>query len=211
MNSIDKLSEMFSKFPGIGPRQAKRFVYFILSKNGDYAGELVKTIQSLKKEIIQCEACMRFFVYPDLSRVLSREHGRGAKICSICSDDTRDNSQLCIVPRDIDFEAVEKSGSYKGYYFILGGVVPILEKEPEKRIRINDLQKTINKRKVELKEIILAMNANLDGEHTAEFIKERCQGSTLTFSTLGRGLSTGAELEYADPGTLKSAFLHRTK
>ncbi len=204
MNSIDKLAEIFGKFPGIGPRQAKRFVYFLLSRNGDYSGELTRAIQELKKEISQCEECMKFFVYP--------EHGRGAKICSICADDTRDNSMLMIVPRDVDLEAVEKSGSYKGYYFVLGGVVPILEKEPEKRIRIKNLESRIkNGLKKGLKEVILAMNANLDGENTAEFIKERCQGSTLTFSTLGRGLSTGAELEYADPETLKNAFLHRTK
>ncbi len=117
---------------------------------------------------------------------------------------------LMIVPRDIDFEAVERSGSYKGYYFILGGVVPILEKDPEKRIRSKELEVRIKNNK-ELKEIILAMNANLDGENTTEFIKQKYQGESLIFSTLGRGLSTGAELEYADPETLKNAFLHRTK
>jgi len=200
MNSIDKLSEIFARFPGIGPRQAKRFVYFLLSRNGDYSGELVKGIQNLKKEIVQCGECMRFF--PSTSS--------GQVSCSVCTDESRDNSMLMIVPRDIDFEAVERSGSYKGYYFILGGVVPILEKEPEKRIRIKELETRIKKGK-DIKEIILAMNANLDGENTAEFIKQKYQGLPLIFSTLGRGLSTGAELEYADPETLKNAFLHRTK
>ena len=202
MNSIEKLSEIFARFPGIGPRQAKRFVYFLLSRNGDYPSELTRAIQSLKKEIIQCGECMRFFVYP--------EHSRGARVCSICADEARDNSMLMIVPRDIDLEAVERSGSYNGHYFILGGVVPILEKEPEKRIRIKELESRIKKDK-NIKEIILAMNANLDGENTAEFIKQKYQGLPLIFSTLGRGLSTGAELEYADPETLKNAFLHRTK
>lgn len=202
MNSIEKLSEIFARFPGIGPRQAKRFVYFLLSRNGDYSGELVRAVQSLKKEITQCEECMRF--YPSI--------GLGQELCSICSDDTRDNSMLMIVPRDIDFEAVERSGSYKGYYFVLGGVVPILEKEPEKRIRIKELKARIKKDN-KIKEIILAMNANLDGENTAEYLKQKfVQGKALyTISTLGRGLSTGAELEYADPETLKNAFLHRTK
>ncbi|MEK7176771.1 MAG: recombination mediator RecR [Patescibacteria group bacterium] len=200
MNSIDKLSEIFARFPGIGPRQAKRFVYFLLSKNGDYSGEVIKAIENLKKDIVQCESCMRFFV------------GNGAKkkVCSICSDDTRDTSMLMLVPRDIDFEAVEKSGSYKGLYFILGGVIPILEKEPEKRIKLKELESRIKKSK-NLKEIILAMNANLDGENTAEFIKQKFLRTGITFSTLGRGLSTGIELEYADPETLKNAFLHRTK
>ena len=200
MNSIDKLSEIFARFPGIGPRQAKRFVYFLLSRNGDYTGELVKAIQNIKKEIIQCGKCMRYYA----------QNGHESKTCSICADDSRDNSMLMVVPRDIDFEAVERSGSYQGYYFILGGVVPILEKAPEKRIRIKELEIRISKDK-NIKEIILAMNANLDGENTAEFIKQKYQGLSLIFSSLGRGLSTGAELEYADPETLKNAFLHRTK
>jgi recombination protein RecR len=200
MNSIDKLSEIFARFPGIGPRQAKRFVYFLLSRNGDYSGELVRAVQSLKKEIIQCQECMRFFA----------KNGQISNICTICLDDTRDDSMLMVVPRDIDFEAVEKSGGYNGYYFILGGVVPILDKEPEKRIRIKELEAKIKKAK-NIKEIILAMNANLDGENTAEYLKEKCQGQSLTISMLGRGLSTGAELEYADPETLKNAFLHRTR
>src|SRR3972149_7157634 len=206
MNSIDKLTEIFSKFPGIGPRQAKRFVYYILSRNGRFSSERVTAVKNLKKEITQCAECQRFFVYP--------ERSRGAKLCSICADDTRDSSMLMLVPRDIDLEAVERSGGYKGYYFVLGGVVPILEKEPEKKIRINKLQETISKRK-NLKEVILAMNANADGEHTADYIKEQLstayQGKALAFSILGRGLSTGIELEYADPEPLKNAFLHRTE
>ena len=203
MNSIDKLSEMFAKFPGIGPRQAKRFVYFLLSRSGSYPAELASAIEALKKEIVQCSECLKFFA----------KNGHETKLCSICSDDTRDSSLLMVVSRDVDMEAVEKSGSYHGYYFVLGGVVPILEKEPEKRIRLKELDSKLKKNGV--KEVILAMNANNDGENTAEFIKERikflCQDNILTISTLGRGLSTGAELEYADPETLKNAFLHRTK
>lgn len=206
MNSIDKLSEIFARFPGIGPRQAKRFVYFLLSRNGDYTGDLTKAIKDLKKEIIQCTRCMRFYANQPAGG------GHGSNLCSICADDTRDNSMLMIVPRDIDFEAVERSGSYNGYYFILGGVVPILEKEPEKRVRIKDLGFRIKEgAKNGLKEIILAMNANVDGENTADYIKQLYKDDAFTFSTLGRGLSTGAELEYADPETLKNAFLHRTK
>lgn len=200
MNSIDKLSEIFSKFPGIGPRQAKRFVYFLLSRNGDYSGALVKAIQGLKKEIAQCKKCMKFYT----------KNGHSSAACSICSDESRDVTMLMVVPRDIDLEAVEKSGSFNGHYFVLGGVVPILEKEPDRRIRIKELESRIKKDKG-IKEIILAMNANLDGENTAEFIKDRFGNADLVFSTLGRGLSTGAELEYADPETLKNAFLHRTK
>ena len=200
MNSIDKLSEIFSHFPGIGPRQARRFVYYLLSRNHGSTEELAKAIKDLKKEIVQCSECLRFFAKND----------HQGKVCSVCSDTTRDNSQLMLVSRDVDFEAIEKSGSYKGYYFILGAALPILEKEPEKRIRINELKKFLA-RKPEIKEVILGMNANSEGENTADFIKENFRDLPLTFSILGRGLSTGAELEYADPETLRNALLHRTK
>ncbi len=200
MNSIDKLTELFRSFPGIGPRQAKRFVYYLLSRNGTYSEELVRAIESLKSEISQCSECQRFF--PSTSS--------GQVLCRICSDLTRDSSMLMVVPRDVDLEAVEKSGSYRGYYFVLGGVVPILEKEPEKKIRISHLETRIKKDQ-NIKEIVLAMNANNDGENTVQYLKEKFAGLPLTFSILGRGLSTGAELEYADPETLKNAFLHRTK
>lgn len=107
---------------------------------------------------------------------------------------------------------MERSGSFKGYYFILGGSVPILEKEPERRIRVKDLEIRIKKgRESGLTEVVLAMNANAEGENTASWIREKFRDSGLTFSELGRGLSTGAELEYADPETLKNAYLHRTK
>lgn len=200
MDSIDKLSKIFSQFPGIGPRQAKRFVFFLLARNGDYHEGLMKALKDLKNEIIQCEACMRFFA----------RDSQTSELCSICRDETRDRAVLMVVPRDIDFEAVERSGSHKGLYFILGGAIPILEKEPEKRIRAKELDLRIKKDK-NIKEIILAMNANLDGENTADFIKQKYKNSSLVFSSLGRGLSTGSELEYVDPDTLKNAYLHRTK
>ncbi len=199
MNSIDKLSELFKNFPGIGPRQARRFVYFLLSRNGGYVEELVHAIENLKSEIRQCSECRRFFHSPT----------RSSPLCSICSDASRDTSLLMLVPRDVDLEAVEKSHAYAGYYFVLGGVIPLLEKEPEKRIRLRELEARLANK--DIKEVILAMNANQDGEHTAEFIKEKFKDASFAFSELGRGLSTGAELEYADPETLKNALLHRTK
>ena len=118
---------------------------------------------------------------------------------------------LMIVPRDADLDAVEKSGSYKGLYFVLGGSLPILEKEPEKRIRISELKNRIRRDSGVIKEMILAMNANAEGENTADYIKESFKGENFAISELGRGLSTGSELEYADPDTLKNALLHRTK
>lgn len=202
MNSLEKLEELFRKFPGIGPRQAKRFVYFLLTRNSSYIKELVALIEEIKKDTSVCTSCFRYF----------ERRGKEAT-CSICSNPNRDSSLLMVVSRDVDLENMEKAGEFNGLYFIIGGSLPILEKEPEKRIRINELLKIVGKRKNDLKEIIIAMNTNTEGENTADYLQEKLaplKESGIKISTLGRGLATGAELEYADPETLRSAFKNRS-
>jgi recombination protein RecR len=116
-----------------------------------------------------------------------------------------------VLARDVDFEHIEKTGIYNGYYFVLGGLVPILEKEPEKRARLYELKRRLESDSIG--EIIIAMNANPDGENTEEVIREYvgkiAEDRQITISTLGRGLSTGVELEYSDSETLKHALSGR--
>jgi recombination protein RecR len=118
-----------------------------------------------------------------------------------------------IVSRDVDFESIEKSRVYNGLYFILGGTIPILDKEPEKKVRLRELVEKI--KKGAYKEIILSLNANAEGEHTAEFLraylKDKFPSSEFSLSVLGRGLSTGSELEYSDSDTIKNALKNREK
>ncbi|MEY2640926.1 MAG: recombination protein RecR, recombination protein RecR [Candidatus Parcubacteria bacterium] len=200
MNDIDKLTEYFKEFPGIGPRQAKRFVYFLLRKNPRYADELSQLIPRVRKQVTVCNDCSRYFV------------PQGAQtVCAVCSDSSRNPEQLMIVSRDTDFEAVEKSDTYHGYYFILGGTLPILEEhDAQKYIRLDELESVLDKRTAAgLKEIIIALNANPDGDNTARFLKEKLAPRGITISILGRGLSTGSELEYADSDTIKHALKNR--
>jgi recombination protein RecR len=192
MDSIRRLEEIFARFPGIGPRQAKRFVYYILSRSPSSVRELADLMQEVKRSTAECDRCHRFFTGKD-----------GA--CQICSDSSRDRSALMVVARDSDFETVEKSGAYRGLYFILGGTVPILDKEPEKRIRLDALLERVNKDRPT--EVILSLNATPEGENTTELLKARLDGTKV--SILGRGLSTGAELEYVDSDTIRNALQNR--
>ena len=121
-----------------------------------------------------------------------------------------------IVSHDVDFENIEKTGSYNGYYFILGGTVPILEKNPEKRIRQKDLLEKVSSRVLDtqkLEEIIIALNYNPEGENTlaylSQILRPFCEQHSVKISTLGRGLSTGTELEYSDSDTIKNALKNR--
>lgn len=205
MNSIDKLIQIFSNFPGIGPRQARRFVYYLLTRANGTLDELSQNIKDLKNDVVMCADCRRFF---------ERKNDK-ATLCKICSDQTRDNSVLMIVQRDVDLESVEKNGGFNGLYFVLGGSVPILEKEPEKRIRIKDLKIFIDKKiKDGLKEIILGVNWNPEGENTGDYVakelKQITNNHSIKITHLGKGLSMGSELEYTDSDTLKNALRNRS-
>jgi len=201
MDILEKLTEVFKEFPGIGERQARRFVYFLMSRSLEYAENLSSSILDLKKEVSQCKECFRFFI------------GKNDKnICEICSDPNADSSILMVVEKDSDLESVKKSKVYHGKYFILGGLVPIVEKNTKSFVRINELLERIRKDK-NLKEIVLAFSLNPQGDHTDFYIrsqlKEACKIQDIRISSLGRGLSTGTELEYSDNETIKNALKNR--
>lgn len=203
MNDLDKLVELFTQFPGIGPRQARRFVYFLLGKDRGYLQEITKRILEVKDHVKQCGHCYRYFF------------ASGATpLCNICADPVTEKSSLMIVAKDADLESVRRSSVYDGRYFVLGGSIPILEKEPARRIREKELATEIRRALKDdgLKEIILALSANPEGEHTTEYLKGLLAplvGSQARISVLGRGLSTGTELEYSDGDTLRNALKHR--
>ncbi len=195
MDSFEKLKEIFEHFPGIGPRQAERFAYYLLGRDVSYLEELRGILGNLKRDVSQCTECKRFF----------GKKG-GTDMCGICSDPNRDRTLVMIVAKDNDLHTIEKSGAYNGLYFVLGGLVPILEKNPERRIRIEALRKKISESK-DAREIIFALSATHEGEHTADYLVEEMGAiKSLKFTRLGRGLSTGLEIEYSDSDTIKAAL-----
>ena len=204
MDIIDKLTEVFKEFPGIGERQARRFVYFMMSRNGAYNENLSALILDLKKEVAQCQECFRFFI-------LNKQK---EKFCDICANQNLDSSTLMIVEKDSDLESIRKSRVYNGKYFILGGLVPIVEKNTKSRVRIEELKKRITSSpKSNLGEIILAFSLSPQGDHTDAYVrnelKEITEKQNIKISSLGKGLSTGTELEYSDNDTLKNALKNR--
>ena len=202
MDIIDKLAEIFKEFPGIGERQAKRFVYFLMHKNSAYAENLRSLISDLKKEVAQCKECFRFFLV---------EKNKN-NLCDICSNVNIDNTLLMVVEKDSDLESVRQSRAYSGKYFILGGLVPIVEKNTKSRIRIEELKDKILKSEG-LVEVILAFSLSPQGDHTDTYVREQIKDTAekknIKISSLGKGLSTGTELEYSDNDTLKNAFKNR--
>ena len=204
MDTIEKLTEIFKEFPGIGERQAKRFVYFLMSRNGSYVDNLTILISDLKKEISQCKECYKFFI----------EKNNKNKICEICANPNTDSSTLMVVEKDSDFESIRKSKVYHGKYFILGGLVPVVEKTTKSRVRVNELLEKIKRdSKNGLTEVILAFSLSPQGDHTDFYVrnelKDLLESLNIKISSLGRGLSTGTELEYSDNDTIKNALKNR--
>lgn len=193
---VEELASLFSRFPGIGPRQARRFVYHLLTVPAYDRTKLSRLIEELAKDVKQCESCKRFW--------------SGANIlCNYCSDPLRDDALLMLVEKDQDLLAIERANTYKGRYFVLGGVLTLSGKGA---IREKELIAAVEKRsKAGLKEIVLALSATSEGEHTADRVREilRPLREHIKFSELGRGLATGSELEYSDKETLSAAFQNR--
>ncbi|MBM3261746.1 recombination protein RecR [Candidatus Kaiserbacteria bacterium] len=199
MDPIERLGSMFERFPGIGPRQAGRFVQFLLRSSPSYRRELVDALQQLGGSVTQCTRCMRFHT------------GRGG-ICGICGNTQRDARFLAIVASDVDVSALERSGTYRGYYFVLGGTIS-LASEKTSNLRLSELLLHIGDTAYPYTEAILAFPANPEGDATATRVREEladiAAARDIKVTALGRGLSTGSELEYADPDTIQSAFESR--
>ena len=194
MSPIDRLSALFEKFPGIGPRQARRFVQYLLVAPPALRQDLSEQIRMLGTQTTQCKKCYRWFTKENKSA-----------LCPICADEHRDKQTLFVVEKDADIDNVERSG-YKGLYFVLGGIIPLASEEPEKYIRLRELISRTEHEKPS--EVILGLSATTEGDHTREILQEKLRGMGK-ISSLGRGLSTGSELEYADPETIAQALGNR--
>ncbi len=197
MDHIEELARALAKLPGIGPRQGQRFVCYLLATPAGERKKLSELIASLGKDVRQCSECLRFY------------NGSTAVICNYCSDKTRDDTLLMLVEKDQDLSAVERAGTYRGRYFVLGGVLTLSGKGV---IREKELISTARRRlAVGLKEIVLALSATSEGEHTSDHIRGLLAPyrDQVKISELGRGLATGSELEYSDAETLRAALTNR--
>ncbi len=204
MNNLDKLINLFESFPGVGARQAKRFAFHVLTMNDGDVADLSKLIADIKGSVVECDSCHRFF----------SKNGGTSNLCSICGASNREHDRLLVVERDSDIQAIERAGVYNGLYFVLGGTVPLLRSADNEKLRAGTLKATVQARLKEgLSEIILGFSINPDGENTARFVESVLNPllteTTIKISHLGRGLSTGSELEYADRATIENALQGR--
>jgi recombination protein RecR len=197
MGKIQELALLLAELPGIGPRQARRIVQFFLSKNPAYREKFAAAVAGVGAGVSQCSLCFRY-------------HDDGTKtLCRICADANRDTSLLMVVEKDVDIDGMEAAGAYKGLYFVLGNLIPMTERKNAPIVRTKEFISRVSKNAVS--EIIFGLATTPEGDYTARELSKETNAKypNIKTSLLGRGLSVGAEIEYADTETLRNALKNR--
>jgi recombination protein RecR len=192
--ALSDLIEAFGLLPGVGPRTAERYAYYLVRQKGDTPLKLASALTAVSGGIGYCQKT--FALVPS-----------GQKLSDLYTDPRRDKSIVAVVAEPFDLVALEKTGHFKGTYHVLGGLVSPIDNVGPEQLHIKELIKRIDEDKVT--EIILATNASVEGESTALYIKQQIGDRKVKLTRLARGLPVGVDLEYADQITLGRALESR--
>lgn len=191
--SVERAIQEFSRLPGIGRKSAQRHVFFLLKRTEEEVKALAQALMDLKSKVKYCSVCYNF----------TEEDP-----CPICTSGSRHRFQICIVEEAHDIIAIEKTGEFNGLYHVLGGVLSPLDGIGPDDLRIRELLQRLN---AEVKEIIVATNANTEGEATAIYLTKLIKPLNIKLTRIAHGIPVGADLEYADEITLSRALAGRTE
>lgn len=189
---LETLSQALARLPGLGPRSARRAVLHLVKKRETALQPLLTALQTVADKLSTCSICGNV----DTSDP-----------CTICRDPRRDEKMLCVVEEVADLWALDRSRLFPGRYHVLGGRLSALEGIGPDELAINQLVRRVSDGGVD--EVVLAMNATLEGQTTAHYVAERLEGFPIRLSQLAHGLPVGGELDYLDEGTLAQALRAR--
>ena len=189
---IGRLIESLRCLPGVGPKSAQRMAFHLLEHNRDGGRQLAESLNLAMDKVGNCREC----------RTLSEED-----VCTLCANDQRDRSQLCVVETPADVQALEQSTGFRGLYFVLMGHLSPLDGIGPEALGLDLLETRLATG--EVKELILATNPTVEGEATAHFISEMARAHDVRPTRIAHGVPMGGELEYIDGGTLSHAFAGR--
>ena len=194
MSSLGELINIFSKFPSLGPRSARRIVLYLLKNKEKIIPTLITTIENVKSELSYCHLCGNVDVINP---------------CNICADDKRKNGKLCIVEDIGDLWAIEKSKAFNGTYHVLGGVLSAMDGVGPDQLNIVSLLKRLESGS--FKEVIIATNATTEGQITGQYIADECSKFQVLITRLAQGIPIGGELDLLDYNTMSTAFTSRSE
>lgn len=189
---IERLIELMARLPGLGPRSARRAVLLMLKKRGAVMAPLAQVMAEVAATARDCLRCGNI---------------TGADLCDICRDERRATAELCVVEDVADLWALERAGVYRGRYHVLGGVLSALDAIGPEDLRIPQLVGRV--RDEGIREVILALNATVDGQTTAHYIADVLHGTGVQVTSLAQGVPIGGELDYLDDGTIGAALRAR--
>ncbi|NQT67793.1 MAG: recombination protein RecR [Actinobacteria bacterium] len=192
IKSVENLINEFRKLPGIGPKSAKRIVFFLLKLSHSDIVKFSKNLIEMKEKVKFCSQCYS----------LTEED-----ICHICRDQSRDGKKICIVEEVSDVIIIEKTGEYKGLYHVLGGLLSPIENVGPDEIRVPRLLERVKANNIE--EVIIALNPTVEGESTGMYLKKILVPLGVKVTKLASGLPVGSDLEYADEVTIGRAISDR--
>ncbi len=191
-NPLTHLINQLSKFPGIGEKSAQRLAFFLLSQSEGDVRRMADAMVNTREKIKYCNTCFNIS-FQDT--------------CHVCADPKREGSQLCIVASPKDIFAFERSGEFKGVYHVLGGVISPIDGVHPDMLRIQEL--IMRCRQGDFKEVIMAINATIEGDATMLYLTELLSSFDIKVSKLAYGLPVGADIDYADELTLQKAMMGR--
>jgi recombination protein RecR len=192
MTEVERLIQLLARLPGLGPRSARRAALHLLKKRDTLMDPLIQALGSVAESVRTCPVC------GNLDTV---------EPCSICRDEKRDPGMICVLEEVGDLWALERTGSFKGRYHVLGGHLSALDGIGPEDLNIARLVERAERGA--LKEVILATNLTVDGQTTAHYIAERLAGTGVSVTRLAHGVPVGGELDYLDDGTLTAALRAR--
>ena len=187
--SLQILLDELGRLPGIGPKSAQRIAYYLLEADAEEAHRLADAIVAVKEQVHFCSRCFNYATEDE---------------CAICQDASRDHTRICVVSEPRDVSAIERTGSYRGLYHVLGGVISPIDKIGPEQLHVRELLARLGAEDVQ--EVIIATNPNIEGETTASYLARTIKPLGVTVSRLASGLPVGGDLEYADELTLGRAI-----
>ncbi len=193
MTELDRLIQLLAKLPGLGPRSARRAALQLLKRRESLMEPLAVALADAAKAVHPCSVCGNLDTVDP---------------CAICADVRRDGSMLCVVEDVADLWAMERAHAFKGRYHILGGTLSALDGIGPGELRIDQLVARVGDENI--REVILAMNATVEGQTTAHYIIDRLTPTGVAITRLAHGVPVGGELDYLDDGTLTAAMSQRT-
>lgn len=192
--ALQKLIEMLSKLPGVGPKTAERYAFFLLNQPESLNQEFARRLENLKEKTTICQSCGN----------ISEKNP-----CPICLDANRDQKTLCLIADSRELAAIDATRQYNGRYFILGGLIDTIEGVGPDKLRIRELLKKLDQEPIE--EIIMAFDPTIEGEATSLYLAKTLRDRKIKITRLARGLPSGANLEYADEMTITNALKYRNE